>query len=80
MPEQLDLIPGVRRAPPSCYLDVEDALNAAFEVQPAARKWSVARLAKLLRESDRLSDAQPQEIERCLRIYRERNTFNGTLK
>lgn len=74
MTDQLVLIEGVRNDPPPCYSEVIDAMETVCGNQPEMADWDSDRLASDIWQFGNLSpEPEPEEVARCVRIYRERN-------
>jgi len=73
MDAQPELIPGSRVEPPDCYDDVVSMIEAAISNNAGhVLLWDDSKLAQDIRDNTPV-EAEIPDIERAIRIYRERN-------
>ena len=72
--EQLVLIEDVRLPEPECYGAVVDAMETVFGNQPEMEDWPSDRLASDIWQFAAIEpEPEYEDVERSVRIYRERN-------
>jgi hypothetical protein len=78
LPEQLTLIEGVRTEPPACYDEVIEFMLIGLDNEPVMAEWAPEKFAEHMLEGVCFDEPlSPQDIAKCIRIWRERHISNG---